>query len=74
MSDACNRETEPADGQWEETPEVDEVEVDRIIAGLNELMERTTSPLILEILEDACCDLAELVDVEDDDEELADAA
>lgn len=74
MSDANDRETDSADEKWEEIPDVDEAEVDRIIAGLNELMERTTSPLILEILEDACCDLAELVDVEDDDEELADAA
>jgi hypothetical protein len=74
MSDANERETEPAVEPWEEIPDVDEAEIDRIIAGLNELMERTTSPLILEILEDACCDLAELVDVEDDDGELADAA
>jgi cell division FtsZ-interacting protein ZapD len=61
------------DDGWEEIPEVDSEEIDAIIASLNELMERTTSPVVLEILEDACCDLAELVDV-DDDEELSEAA
>ena len=62
-----------SDDGWEEIPEVDSEEIDAIIASLNELMERTTSPIVLEILEDACCDLAELVDV-DDDEELSEAA
>jgi hypothetical protein len=62
-----------SDDGWEEIPEVDSEEIDAIIASLNELMERTTSPVVLEILEDACCDLAELVDV-DDDEELSEAA
>ena len=68
------RETEAgAEDQWDDLVEVDEDEIDRVIAGLNELMERTTSPVILEILEDACCDLAELVETEDD-EDLAEAA
>ena len=62
------------DEEWESLPNVDAEEIDAIIASLNELMERTTSPLVLEILEDACCDLAELVDVEDDDEEISEAA
>ena len=62
-----------SDDDWEPIPMADADEIDRIIAALNEIMERTTSPVALEILEDACCDLAELVDVEDD-EELSDAA
>jgi len=61
------------DDGWEEIPDVDPGEIDAIIASLNELMERTKSPVVLEILEDACCDLAELVDV-DDDEDLSEAA
>jgi hypothetical protein len=63
-----------SDDGWEALPEVDAQEIDRIIASLNEIMERTKSPVVLEILEDACCDLAELVDLEDDDEELSEAA
>ena len=59
---------------WEPLPEADAEEIDRIIAALNEIMERTTSPVALEILEDACCDLAELVDVGDEDDELSEAA
>ena len=69
------RETDAkSEDQWEEMADVDADEIDRVIAGLNDLMERTTSPVILEILEDACCDLAELVETDDDDEELAEAA
>jgi len=63
-----------SDDDWETIPDADAAEIDRIIAALNEIMERTTSPLALEILEDACCDLAELVDVDDEDEELSEAA
>lgn len=62
------------DDEWEPLPAADAEEIDRIIAALNEIMERTTSPVALEILEDACCDLAELVDVDDEDEELSEAA
>jgi hypothetical protein len=56
------------DDDWEPIPAADAEEIDRMIAALNEIMERTTSARALEILEDACCDLAELVEVEDDDE------
>jgi hypothetical protein len=63
-----------SDDGWEELPPVDADEIDRVIAALNDLMERTTSRVILDILEDACCDLAELVDAEDEDDELAEAA
>jgi hypothetical protein len=62
-----------SDDGWEALPEIDAEEIDAMIASLNELMERTSSPVVLEILEDACCDLAELVDV-DDEEELSEAA
>jgi len=54
--------------------DVDEEEVDRVIAALNDLMEKTSSPAILEILEGACCDLAELVEVDDEEDEEPDAA
>jgi len=63
------------DDGWEALADVDAEEIDRVIAALNTLMEQTTSPIVLEILEDACCDLAELVDVEDDEDgELSEAA
>ena len=63
------------EGDWESIPDVDAAEIDRVIAALNTLMEQTTSPTVLEILEDVCCDLAELVDVEDEEDgELSEAA
>ena len=65
-----------AEDAWESLPEADADEIDRIIAALNVLMDQAKSPTVLEILEDACCDLAELVDVDDDEDDgdLADAA
>ena len=68
-----NAEKSP-DDEREAPVAVNPEEVDLVIAALNELMERTTSPLVQEILEGACCDLAELVDLEEEDEDSSDGA
>ena len=50
-------------------------EADRVISALNMLMTETSNPSILHILEDACCEIAELIpEAEDEFDGLADAA
>jgi hypothetical protein len=50
-------------------------EADRVISALNLLMTETSNPSIQHILEDACCEIAELIPEADDESDgLAEAA
>jgi hypothetical protein len=50
--------------------EIDASEVDRVLDVLCALMESSPSPTIRDILEGACCDLAELRPSAEDEEEI----
>ena len=60
-----------ADDEWEETEEIEAEEIDQVIEAITALMESTPSKTIRDILEAACCDLAELIELDDDQEQAA---